>query len=88
MFYLSVEVVQVQDSHVSVGLGGDLFDVWVYFQREWETLGKENCFLSLFDFVFGAELFVFGAGASCLIFCPCKLPGFLKVAKDHTIKFR
>ena len=42
MFYLSVEVVQVQDSHVSVGLGGDLFDVWVYFQREREAPGKEG----------------------------------------------
>ena len=78
----------MQGAHLLQGLRSDLFDVWVYFQREWETLGKENCFLSLFDFVFGAELFVFGAGASCLIFCPCKLPEVLNVAKDYTIKFR
>jgi len=42
MFYLSVEVLQVQDSHALVGLGGDLFDVWVYFQRERETPSKER----------------------------------------------
>ena len=32
----------MQDAHLLQGLRSDFFDVWVYFQREWETPGKER----------------------------------------------
>jgi len=42
VFYHSVEVLKMQDAHLLEGLRSDLVDVWVYFQREQETPGKER----------------------------------------------
>jgi len=39
VFYQNVEMLQMQDAHLLEGLRSD---VWVYFQRERETPGKDR----------------------------------------------